>query len=127
MEKRISVNQFRSAVRVAQACNPLMVQRDKVKDKMVKLANEYREYDAQIQSLEAGIVSVIGLRVEDLVKKVVEPGIDANGNPKKTTKYVKTDRVSYDDVKKQYVITLPDPPQEQAEEAPAEREPERVF
>lgn len=121
------MNQFRSAVRVAQACNPLMVQRDKVKDKMVKLANEYREYDAQIQSLEAGIVNVIGLRVEDLVKKVVEPGIDANGNPKKTTKYVKTDRVSYDDVKKQYVITLPDLPQEQAEEAPAEREPERVF
>lgn len=108
MEKRISVNQFRSIVRVAQACNPLVTKRDTIRRKIEALASEYKDYDSQIKSLEAGIVNVVGFRVEQLVNKVIEPGIDCNGNAKKTTKYVPTSIVSYDNQKKQYVITVPD-------------------
>lgn len=108
MEKRISFDQFQSVKRVAQACNPLMTKRDKIKAKMEALAIEYNSYDTQIASLEAGIKQVVGFRVEELVKKVIEPGVDANGQPKKTTKYLPTDMVSYDETKKQFVITVPD-------------------
>lgn len=108
MEKRISFDQFQSVKRVAQACNPLIVKRDKLKTKMEALKAEYDSYDTQIASLEAGIKQVVGFRVEELVKKVIEPGIDANGQPKKTTKYLPTDIVSYDEEKKQFVISVPD-------------------
>ena len=108
MEKRISYDQFQSVKRVAQACNPLMVKRDKIKAKIEALTAEYCDYDTQISSLEAGIKQVVGFRVEQLVKKVIEPGIDVNGQPKKTTKYLPTDIVSYDEKHKQYVITIDD-------------------
>ena len=117
MEKRISYDVFQSVKRVAQACNPLMMKRESVKAKIEKLAAEYQEYDVQIQSLEAGIRQVTGFRVEELVKKVIEPGTDANGNPKKTTKYLPTDIVSYDNEKRQFVITIPD-----AAETPVQQE-----
>lgn len=107
MEKRISFDQFQSVKRVAQACNPLMVKREKIKAKIKALAKEHKDYDTQIASLEAGIKQVVGFRVEELVKKVIEPGVDANGQPKKTTKYLPTDIVSYDEQHKQYVIHIP--------------------
>lgn len=107
MEKRISFDQFQSVKRVAQACNPLMVKREKIKAKIEVLVKEYKDYDTQIASLEAGIKQVVGFRVEELVKKVIEPGVDNNGQPKKTTKYLPTDIVSYDEKHKQYVITIP--------------------
>lgn len=108
MEKRISFDQFQSVKRVAQACNPLMVKREKIKAKIEALAKEYKDYDTQIASLEAGIKQVVGFRVEELVKKVIEPGVDANGQPKKTTKYLPTDIVSYDENKKQFIVSIPD-------------------
>lgn len=108
MEKRISFDQFQSVKRVAQACNPLTVKRDKLREKIEKLQAEYNDYDTQVASLEEGIRKVVGFRVEELVKKVIEPGIDVNGQPKKTTKYLPTDIVSYDEEKKQFVITVPD-------------------
>lgn len=108
MEKRISFDQFQSVKRVAQACNPLMVKREKIKAKIEALNKEYNDYDTQIASLEAGIKQVVGFRVEELVKKVIEPGVDANGQPKKTTKYLPTDIVSYDETKKQFIINIPD-------------------
>lgn len=108
MEKRISFDQFQSVKRVAQACNPLMVKREKIKVKIEALAKEYKDYDTQIASLEAGIKQVVGFRVEELVKKVIEPGVDANGQPKKTTKYLPTDIVSYDENKKQFIVSIPD-------------------
>ena len=112
MEKRISFDQFQSVKRVAQACNPLMVKREKIKAKIEALAKEYKDYDTQIASLEAGIKQVVGFRVEELVKKVIEPGVDANGQPKKTTKYLPTDIVSYDEKHKQYIISVNDEPKE---------------
>lgn len=127
MEKRISVNEYRSAVRVAQACNPMMVKRDSVKAKIEALYKEYQSYDTQVKALEAGIVQVIGLRVEEIVKKVIEPGTDANGNPKKTTRYVPTDKVSYDEQKKQYIISLPDPAAEEAKPCAVPDSDESVY
>lgn len=115
MEKRISFDQFQSIKRVAQACNPLMVKREKIKAKIEALNKEYNDYDTQIVSLEAGIKQVVGFRVEELVKKVIEPGVDANGQPKKTTKYLPTDIVSYDENKKQFIISIPDNDPEDAE------------
>lgn len=115
MEKRISFDQFQSVKRVAQACNPLMVKREKIKAKIEALAKEYKDYDTQIASLEAGIKQVVGFRVEELVKKVIEPGVDANGQPKKTTKYLPTDIVSYDENKKQFIVSIPDNDPEDAE------------
>lgn len=108
MEKRISFDEFQSVKRVAQACNPLMVKREKVKAKIAALAEEYKGYDVQIQALEAGIKQIVGFRVEELVKKVIEPGTDSFGKAIKTTKYLPTDIVSYDSDKKQYVISVPD-------------------
>lgn len=115
MEKRISFDQFQSVKRVAQACNPLMVKREKIKAKIEALNKKYSDYDTQIASLEAGIKQIVGFRVEELVKKVIEPGVDINGQPKKTTKYLPTDIVSYDENKKQFIVSIPDDESEDVE------------
>ena len=111
MKKSISFDEFQSVKRVAQACNPLKVKRDKVQAKIEALQAEYNAYDTQISALEAGIKSIIGFRTEELVKKIIVPGTDKNGKEIKTTKYVPTDIVTYDTDKKQYVITVPDAPE----------------
>lgn len=108
MEKRISYSQFQSVKCVAKACDPLLSKRIKLKEKLDKLTKEYEDCNTQISSLEAGIISVIGFSVDKLVKKVIEPGIDVNGLPKKTTKYLPTDIVSYDEKHKQYIISVND-------------------
>lgn len=108
MEKRISYSQFQSVKCVAKACDPLISKRNKLKEKIEKLVVDYKDCDTQISSLEAGIVQVMGFHVDELVKKVIESGVDVNGQPKKTTKYLPTDIVSYDETHKQYVITTPD-------------------
>lgn len=108
MEKRISVTAFRSVKNVAKAIDPTIRKREAVKKKIEALAEEYKVYDKQVSTLEAGIAETIGFRVEELVTKVVETtGTDANGKPIKTTKYVPTNIVSYDEKAKQYVITVP--------------------
>lgn len=121
MEKRISFDEFQSVKRVAQACNPLKVKRDKVMDKINALQAEYKSYDTQISAFEAGIKSIIGFRTEELVKKVIESGLDKNGKETKTTKYVPTDIVTYDKDHKQYVISIPDE-EPNTEENPANTE-----
>lgn len=118
MEKRISYSQFQSVKCVAKACDPLINKRNKLKEKAEKIYAECKDLDTQISSLEAGIWQIIGLPVDKLVKKVIEPGIDVNGQPKKTTKYLPTDFVSYDEEKKQYVITIPDPVESSEEATP---------
>ncbi len=108
MEKRISYSQFQSIKCVAKACDPLIAKRNKLKEKIEKLAEDYKDCDTQINSFQEGVVKVIGLPVEKLVKKVIEPGVDVNGQPKKTTKYLPTDIVAYDEKHKQYIITVPE-------------------
>lgn len=118
MEKRISYRDFMAVKRTAQLCNPTIVKRDAVRKKIEALAQEYNNYDAQVEALEAGIRQMTGFRTEKLVKKVIEPAVNEDGTPKydkdgkpvKTTKYIPTDIVSYDKEHKQYVITLPDTP-----------------
>lgn len=117
MEKRISYSQFQSVKCVAKACDPLLSKRIKLKEKLDKLTKEYEDCNTQISSLEAGIISVIGFPVDKLVKKVIEPGIDVNGLPKKTTKYLPTDIVSYDEKHKQYIISVNDEPKEAVAES----------
>lgn len=107
MEKRISFDEFQSVKRVAQACNPFKIKRDKVKARIDALQAEFNFYDAQIATFEAGIKSIIGFHVEELVKKVIESGTDKDGKKTKTTKYVPTDIVTYDKDHKQYVINTP--------------------
>ena len=120
MEKRISYSQFQSVKCVAKACDPLISKRDKLREKIEGLVEEFKGYTTQINSLQAGIVQVIGFPVEALVKKVIEPGVDAKGQPKKTTKYLPTDIVSYDEEKKQYVINVPDTEEDNKEVQPEE-------
>ena len=109
MEKRISYTQFQSVKAVAKACDPIIRKRNALMKKMEEMATELRGYQAQIDALEAGIVQVVGFHVSDLVKKVIEPGTDSKGNPIKTTKYLPTDMVSYDEAAKQYVVTMAEP------------------
>lgn len=118
MEKRISYDEFMAVKRVAQAVNPLTVKRDKVADKIAQLQQEYNSYDTQISALEAGIKQIIGFRVDQLVKKVIETTdkTDKSGAPVKVTKYLPTDMVSYDNINKQYVITIPEAPVAEPEE-----------
>lgn len=115
MEKRISYSEFQSVKSVAKSCDPMITKRNKLKAKIEELAKEYKSCDDYISTLEAGVVKIIGFRVEELVKKVIEPGVDNNGQPKKTTKYLPTDIVSYDEKHKQYVITISDNDTENAE------------
>ena len=78
--------------------------------KLEALNAELQAKDGQIEALESGVVKIVGFHVTDLVKKVMEPNgkVDDKGNPVKVTKFLPTDMVSYDEQKKEYVITLPD-------------------
>lgn len=110
MEKRLSYRDFQSVKSVAKAIDPQVTERAKIKKKIEELALQYKKCDDQINLLEAGVVKTIGVHVTDLIKKVIEPtgALDKNGKPIKATKYLPTDMVTYDEAKKQYVVTLPD-------------------
>ena len=143
MEKRIPFVQFQSVKSVAKAIDPYMRQKarleaqidglddefkvkaeeelKKLKERLKaqlaakkeKLEVEIKGTDDQIAAIEAGIVSIIGFHVTDLLKKVIEP----NDKGIKETKYLPTDIVSYDTTTKEFVVTVPD------EETPT-KEPE---
>ena len=108
MEKRIGFFEFQQVKSVAKACDPSIRQRNRIKAQIEKLAAEYKKEQSKIDMLEAGIKKIIGFSVEELVKKVIET--DAKGN--KVTKYLPTGIVSYDEAAKQYVISVPDGPNE---------------
>jgi len=110
MEKRISYSQFQQVKSAAKMIDPNMRKIEALKKKVMPLVTEMKQYQDLNDSLEEGIVKVIGFHVYDLVKKVIEPTgtVDKLGKPIKVTKYLPTDIVSYDEQKKEYVITLPD-------------------
>jgi len=117
MEKRISYSQFQQVKSAAKMINPNIQKIEALKKKIMPLVAEMKQYQALNDSLEEGIVKVIGFHVTDLVKKVIEPTgtIGKDGKPIKVTKYLPTNIVSYDEQKKEYIITIPD----EADEAPS--------
>ena len=110
MRKEISYSQFQQVKSAAKMIDPNMRKIEALKKKIMPLVEEMKQYQALNASLEAGIVSVIGFHVSDLVKKVIEPtgATDKFGKPIKVTKYLPTDIVSYDEQKKVYVIETKD-------------------
>ena len=118
MEKRISYSQFQQVKSAAKMIDPNMRKIEALKKKIMPLVEEMKGYQTQIDALEEGIVKVIGFHVSELVKKVIEPtgATDKNGKPVMVTKYLPTDKVTYDEQKKQYVITSPDTVAESASE-----------
>jgi hypothetical protein len=90
--------------------DPNMRKIEALKKKIMPLVNEMKTLQSLNDSLEEGIVKVIGIPVYQLVKKVIEPtgAVGKDGKPIKVTKYLPTDIVSYDEQKKQYVIQIPD-------------------
>jgi len=109
MKKEISYSQFQQVKSAAKMIDPNMRKIEALKKKIMPLVAEMKQYQALNDSLEAGIVSVIGYHVADLVKKVIEPtgATDKFGKPIKVTKYLPTDIVSYDEQHKVYVIETP--------------------
>lgn len=110
MEKRISYSQFQQVKSAAKMIDPLQRKMQPLRKKIEGLVGELKSYQTQVDALEAGIVQILGFHVSDLVKKVIEPTgkTDANGKPLMSTKYLPTDIVSYDEQKKEYVITVPE-------------------
>ena len=121
MEKRISFFEFQSVKSVAKAIEPYAQKKERLIPQIEKLTEELQKKQetldaakaelekvtSAINAYEAGIVNIIGFHATDLVKKVIE-ATEKDGKTIKTTKYVPTDIVSYDDVTKQYVITVPE-------------------
>ena len=110
MEKRISYSQFQQVKSAAKMMDPNMRKIEALKKKIMPLVNEMKALQSLNDSLEEGIVKVIGVPVYQLVKKVIEPtgAVGKDGKPIKVTKYLPTDAVSYDEQKKQYVIQIAD-------------------
>ena len=146
MEKRISFRDFQSVRAVAHAIDPHLktiatLKKDAValkakydakaaklneefSEKLGKIKEEFESYQNRIDALEAGVVTITGFHVADLVKKVIEPtgAVDKKGRPVKKTDYLPTDIVHYDEETKQFVITVPD--EDAAKETEAETEVE---
>ena len=118
MKKEISYSQFQQVKSAAKMIDPNMRKIEALKKKIMPLVAEMKQYQALNDSLEAGIVSVIGFHVSDLVKKVIEPtgAVGKDGKPIKVTKYLPTDIVTYDEQKKVYVIETPSTDEIDAEE-----------
>lgn len=110
MKKEISYSQFQQVKSAAKMIDPNMRKIEALKKKVMPLVEEMKQYQALNDSLEEGIVKVIGFHVTDLVKKVIEPtgATGKDGKPIKVTKYLPTDIVSYDEQRKVYVIETPD-------------------
>ena len=129
MKKEISYSQFQQVKSAAKMIDPNMRKIEALKKKIMPLVEEMKQYQALNDSLEAGIVSVIGYHVSDLVKKVIEPTgtIGKDGKPIKVTKYLPTDIVSYDEQKKVYVIETAENTNTLITETPASSEEAVTF
>ena len=129
MRKEISYSQFQQVKSAAKMIDPNMRKIEALKKKIMPLVEEMKQYQALNDSLEAGIVSVIGFHVSDLVKKVIEPTgtVGKDGKPIKVTKYLPTDIVSYDEQHKVYVIETTENANTPTTEAPASSEEAATF
>ena len=110
MEKRISYSQFQQIKSAAKMMDPNVRKIETLTKKIIPLAEEIKTIKELNSALEEGIVKTFGFHVSDLVKKVIEPTgtMGKDGKPIKVTKYLPTDIVTYDDQKKEFVVTIPD-------------------
>lgn len=122
MQRRISVTEFRAIKRIAQAVNPLVVKKNKLKGQIEELVREYKSYEQQIEGMEGGVRNLTdgAYNSEDLIQKIIEPNgkFDKDGKALKDTKYLPTDKLVYDDITKAWFINMPEP------EPVTENEPE---
>ena len=110
MEKRISYSQFQQIKSAAKMMDPNVRKIESLTKKILPLAEEIKNLKELNNSLEEGIVKMFGFHVSDLVKKIIEPTgtVGKDGKPIKVTKYLPTGIVTYDDQKKEFVVTIPD-------------------
>lgn len=110
MEKRISTRELAAIKRIAMNVNPLVVKKNKAKEKIDQWTKEHEALDRDIKAYESGIISQLGLRTEQVVTKVVEPTgkTDKNGKEVKQTKYVINPNVRFDSETGEYVVTVKD-------------------
>lgn len=119
MEQQISPRDFQSIINVAKACDPIFKKREKAQEAIRKASKELRRvthewqiYEEQITLYEQGVVENTGYHVTDLVKKVVEPSVDSLGKEHKSTKFIPTDKVRYDQYLGKYIINTPEKEQQ---------------
>jgi len=110
MEKRISTRELAAIKRIAMNVNPLVVKKNKAKEKIDQWTKEYEALDKDIKAYESGIIAQLGLRTEQVVTKVVEPTgkTDKNGKEVKATKYIINPNVRFDSNTSEYVVTIKD-------------------
>jgi len=110
MEKRISTRELAAIKRIAMNVNPLVVKKNKAKEKIDQWTKEYEALDRDIKAYESGIIAQLGLRTEQVVTKVVEPTgkTDKNGKEVKATKYIINPNVRFDSETSEYVVTIED-------------------
>lgn len=107
MKKEISVRSFASIKRVAMNVNPLVTKKNKLIAKTKEMQDEIELLNKEIEGHEMGIMALTGgYKSEDLLTKVVTKldKLDKNGKPLTETKYIPTDLVEYDDIKKVYYV-----------------------
>lgn len=89
--KEFSKFEIATIKRTAQNVAPLVRRKNKIKEQIAKLQEEYDLLNTQQLQWEQAIVTMTGgYTTEDLVEKVVETtnSVDKDGNPVKMTKYV---------------------------------------
>lgn len=89
--KKFSKFEIATIKRTAQNVNPMVTKKEKLKEQIDTLQEEYEKLTAMQDQYEASIRTMTGgYGTEDLVTKVIETtgALDKNGKPVKITKYV---------------------------------------
>jgi hypothetical protein len=87
--KEFSKFEIATIKRTAQNVAPLVRRKTKIKEQIAKLQEEYDLLNTQQLQWEQAIVTMTGgYTTEDLVSRIVETTINAEGKEIKTTKYV---------------------------------------
>lgn len=89
--KKFSKFEIATIKRTAQNVNPMVTKKEKLKEQIDALQEEYEKLTAMQDQYEASIRTMTGgYGTEDLVAKVIETtgALDKNGKPVKITKYV---------------------------------------
>lgn len=129
--KTLTIRQLASIKRTAQNVCPMVTKKNKIAAKIAELGQQFNEINEQIKGWEGAVIAMTGMTSENIVRRVVTPVLDENGNqkldangqPMKMTKYEPNmDILTYDEDKKVYIINETTEPANEdtqvAEEAP---------